>query len=206
MIATLAYAWAYGSSRQRCALAMALAAWSGQMRLGELLPATLASLDRSRLPTRERWGISTRCTLASHVRLPWTKTTKYAGAYVYLLHQMDPFDATSAITRHLQASRLPQEALLCEYVDETHNQRNILDKQTFLSMCNELWHAQGITRITGHSFRIGGTTALLRSGVNPDIVKKMGRWSSDAYLRYWRNTEELFEAHAARVSWVDFAI
>jgi hypothetical protein len=55
----------------------------------------------------------------------------------------------------------------------------------------------------GHSFRIGSTTTYLRAGVNPKVVKKMAR---DAFLRYWRNTEDIFASHASNLSWFDFAI
>ena len=204
MLSTLFQAWASGTSQQKCVLAVALAAWTGQMRLGELLPSSLNSLDPARLPRRDSWGISSRCALTSFIRLPWTKTTRFGGAYVYLLHQYGPFDATSAISRHFQSSPLPPSALICQYA--TGGDAVVLDKVTFLAMCNAVWSQCGFARITGHSFRIGGTTALLRSGVDTEIVKKMGRWSSDAYLRYWRNVEELFETHAARLNWVDFAI
>jgi hypothetical protein len=55
--------------------------------------------------------------------------------------------------------------------------------------------AEGISRITGHSFRIGGTTELLRRGVPPDVVKMAGRWSSDSFLRYWRKKEDILPQH-----------
>ncbi|EJD33618.1 hypothetical protein AURDEDRAFT_48719, partial [Auricularia subglabra TFB-10046 SS5] len=61
-----------------------------------------------------------------------------------------------------------------------------LTKRAFLSRLNEIWTAAGMCRVTGHSFRIGGTTALLRAGVEPEVVKVAGRWKSDSFLRYWR--------------------
>jgi hypothetical protein len=73
----------------------------------------------------------------------------------------------------------------------------------FLEMCNSVWADAGIPRITGHSFRIGRTTALLCSGVHPEIVKKMGRWTSDAFLQYWRSLGQLFAQQASNVSWND---
>jgi len=75
-----------------------------------------------------------------------------------------------------------------------------------MNMCNEIWKKEDIQRITGHSFRIGGTTAYLMAGVDPDIVKKMGRWSSDAFLRYWRNVNGIFEAHASSIEFADFTL
>lgn len=52
MIRALAKAWSNGSPRQQCALALALAAWCGQMRLGELMPASSADIDLLRLTER----------------------------------------------------------------------------------------------------------------------------------------------------------
>lgn len=45
--------------------------------------------------------------------------------------------------------------------------------------------------LNGHGFRIGGTTHLLLHGVDPWVVMKQGRWSSAAFLLYWRNVEEI---------------
>ena len=45
--------------------------------------------------------------------------------------------------------------------------------------------------MTGHSFRIGGTTHLLLIGVDPFVVMVQGRWKSLAFLEYWWNFEEI---------------
>jgi integrase len=37
---------------------------------------------------------------------------------------------------------------------------------------------------SGHSFRIGGATALAKAGVPEHIIQRMGRWSSDAFKGY----------------------
>ena len=37
-----------------------------------------------------------------------------------------------------------------------------------------------------HSLRIGGATALFAAGADPNIIRTMGRWSSDCYLLYVR--------------------
>ena|SRR5258708_7802593 len=52
---------------------------------------------------------------------------------------------------------------------------------------------------TGHSFQIGGTTELLLSGVTPDIIKNMGRWSSDSFLCYWCPLDD--PLYAKNVHW-----
>ncbi|EJD42361.1 hypothetical protein AURDEDRAFT_45509, partial [Auricularia subglabra TFB-10046 SS5] len=61
-----------------------------------------------------------------------------------------------------------------------------LTKRAFLGRLNEIWAAAGMQTVSGHCFRIGGTTALLKLGVDTDVVKMCGRWKSDSFLRYWR--------------------
>ena len=72
----------------------------------------------------------------------------------------------------------------------------MLMKATFLARCNQIWTTSGYPGMTGHSFRIGGTTELLTSGIPPDVVKSIGRWSSDSFLRYWRDLETTAPLHA----------
>ncbi|EJD37275.1 hypothetical protein AURDEDRAFT_43967, partial [Auricularia subglabra TFB-10046 SS5] len=74
---------------------------------------------------------------------------------------------------------------LFSYRDKSDN-LVALTKGAFLSRLNEIWRAAGMQAVSGHCFRIGGTTALLKMGVETDIVKMCGRWKSDSFLRYWR--------------------
>lgn len=71
-----------------------------------------------------------------------------------------------------------------------------LTKRKFIGRCNVIWAQFGFPKSTGHSFRIGGTTELLVAGVPPDVVRMMGRWSSDAFLRYWRSLDMIAPLHA----------
>jgi hypothetical protein len=201
MMLMLADAWKDGSPRQLCAYAIAAAAWCGQCRLGELLPATPSLVDSRRIPRRSTWSGAKVDRRASEIQLPWTKTTRFDGATVFLVDQRDPLNATIALSNHFRASPLSGDAFLCEY--KAGRRTELLCKADFLEMCNAVWATADIPRITGHSFRIGGTTALLCSGVQPEIVKKMGRWTSDAFLQYWRSLGQLFAQHAANVSWDD---
>ena len=40
------------------------------------------------------------------------------------------------------------------------------------------------SRYTGHSYRVGGATSAAASGFSDWEIMMLGRWSSDAYLRY----------------------
>ncbi|KIM25366.1 hypothetical protein M408DRAFT_74522 [Serendipita vermifera MAFF 305830] len=138
------------------------------------------------------------------LELPWTKTTRKKGASVKLASQIPGMDATIALCHHFVHSPLDDDKLLCEYSEG--KLAKVMDKELLMSMCNTIWSANGLPRFTGHSFRIGGTTSLLLAGIDVEIVKSMGRWSSDAFKLYWRKTNVLFAKHASNVDWQNFDI
>ena len=45
-------------------------------------------------------------------------------------------------------------------------------------------------RFGAHSLRIGGATAALAAGVEPSLIRLMGRWSSDVYMIYCRMSRQ----------------
>ena len=94
---------------------------------------------------------------------------------------------------HVSGLILLPSALLASFC--TADGLHLLSKKAFLSRCNQIWSALGSRVFTGHSFCIGGTTELLIRGVPPDVVKSVGRWSSDSFLRYWRSTDEVAHIH-----------
>jgi hypothetical protein len=134
---------------------------------------------------------------SSKLHLPWTKTQRWDGDVVHLVEQSKRFNATQAIKRHLNSSQLDPADPLCAYKEG--DCAVVIDKKDFMLMCNGIWSQHGFDRYTGPSFRIGGTTMLLRSGVEPGVVKKMGRWESDAFILYWRDLESIFSHHAANL-------
>lgn len=48
------------------------------------------------------------------------------------------------------------------------------------------------TRVSSHSLRIGGATAMAAAGMHEYEIKQMGGWKSDVFLEYARNTTQMF--------------
>ena len=46
--------------------------------------------------------------------------------------------------------------------------------------------AIGLPNRSGHSLRIGGASDAASQGIPPEIIKSMGNWLSDAYMKYIR--------------------
>lgn len=173
--------------------AAACVAFWGQCRLGELLPTSKSPQASRFLPTRRSISKSTRSDRATILRLPRTKTKK-SGDDVVLVAQANPINPETALRAHLAVNAVDHSLPLFTF--RTPTGHSILTRSQFLTRCNEIWQRAGYPRTTGHSFRIGGTTELLLAGVNPDVVKAMGRWSSDAFQKYWRSLEDLAPIHA----------
>ena len=64
---------------------------------------------------------------------------------------------------------------------------NYLISNTLKCVVEELGlQAQGINpnQVASHSLRSGGAMALHLNGVSDNVIKKLGRWSSDTFLIY----------------------
>jgi hypothetical protein len=171
-------------------VACALVAFWGQFRLGELLPASRNAFNARLFPTRAAWGSHRRPTIS----LPWTKTTKTRGAVIRLPPQTSRTCPVAAMDLYIRQVHASAASPLFSY-DDGKGSMVPLSKRAFILEVNRIWAHHGFARITGHAFRIGGTSELLRQGVDPDIVKVSGRWSSDSFLRYWRSNDEILPQH-----------
>lgn len=86
-------------------------------------------------------------------------------------------------------ANIPDSAPLFSF--ETDSGYAILTKDIFQRRVNAILSAAGLGCIHGHGFRIGGTTHLLLSSADPWMVMRLGRWTSKAFLRYWRKVSEI---------------
>jgi len=57
-----------------------------------------------------------------------------------------------------------------------------------LQLCLKYLNINDSARYSSHSFRIGGCTHLSKRGVSEEALKMAGRWRSDAYKKYIRQT------------------
>ncbi|KAH9924119.1 hypothetical protein B0H21DRAFT_701128 [Amylocystis lapponica] len=178
-----------------CILAAADIAFWTQSRLGELFSTAKASYDPQRVPARSHLSIPSSLHGSRRLHYPYTKTKKYSGDDAIITRQVGSSDPISSLQHHLVRNDMPANFPLFAF-RAGDGGCICLTKKHFLRVCNGVWRLRGIPHTTGHSFRIGGTTELLTRGVDPDIVKTMGRWSSDAFLRYWRRIDDIVPAHA----------
>lgn len=187
-----------------CVAAAALVMFWGQLRIGELLSATRA-YDFAALPSgkglrlrSEAGGLASQTTTA--LWLPRTKVER-SGVWIWLArHYNDP---SFALQQHVRINAIGRDDPLFAYKHDTTTLLIPLTRAAFLGRLNEIWRAAGMQTITGHCFRIGGTTALLRAGVEPEVVKLAGRWKSDSFLRYWRAIDCIIASHMdlCEVTW-----
>ncbi|KIY62501.1 hypothetical protein CYLTODRAFT_426868 [Cylindrobasidium torrendii FP15055 ss-10] len=174
----------------------AKASRAAMLRMGEILPASkkLEAFDSALLPTAKDIGEEFSTNGSRMLNLPWGKTSLAAGAKVPLCTQASKAINTTRIWElHRVVNEVEGDAPLCSYMEG--DQRKLLSRADFMRRCNEVWAEKGLEPLTGHSFRIGGATHYLVNGVQPNVVKAMGRWKSDAFEAYWRDLEALAAIH-----------
>ncbi|TFY65321.1 hypothetical protein EVJ58_g2058 [Rhodofomes roseus] len=186
------------SNEGLCVRAAAATAFWCQLRLGEIFATSRAVSDQTNIPSRDDLSYDLDAAGSMQLRLPWTKTKRHKGETIIVTRQCGSTDPISALHHHIQSNRPSAFEPLFSF-RTPNGSLSCLTKKRFLSICNKIWSSHGLPHTTGHSFRIGGTTELLMGGVDPDVVKTMGRWSSDAFLRYWRALEVVVPLHAERL-------
>ncbi|KAJ3771947.1 hypothetical protein FB446DRAFT_644331 [Lentinula raphanica] len=181
-----------------CIAAAAKTMMYGQLRSGEVLPTNSDVLryNSASMPLAQHLGpinaSGSRCLF-----LPSTKTSQQRGDEVLIPVQNGRTDPVRALRDHLAINNVCDVDPLFSYLD-SNCIRRVLTVKVFLRRCNDIWKEYGFPTMSGHCFRIGGTTHYLLSGINPDVVKVFGRWKSSAFLTYWRHLESLGSLHLHR--------
>ncbi|KAF9049601.1 hypothetical protein BDZ89DRAFT_1242709 [Hymenopellis radicata] len=173
--------------------AVATLTWCSCSRLGEFLLSAGKQFDPKfhiHAACPRHFGISSNGHRWLNLFVPFTKTRRYKGDWISVTASNDEINAVSALENHLSINTPVPDSPLFWYKD-SDGRRMRLDKDIFMTRCNGIWALEELEAALGHSFRIGGTTHLLLLGVEPWIVMKQGRWSSKAFLLYWRKVEEI---------------
>ncbi|KAF5387985.1 hypothetical protein D9615_000528 [Tricholomella constricta] len=181
------------SALDACVAALATTAFWGQLRLGEILPDREGLTGADRLPSWAQLH-SPNQNGSRLLHLPNSKTSGRAGEDVVITRQASA-DPIQYLLTHYERTGSKVNWPLAWYRSDSGDPVS-LTKRKFLIRCNSILSGLGRQPISGHSFRIGGTTHFLLCGVPPDVVKAMGRWSSDSFLRYWRSLEIIAPLHA----------
>lgn len=166
------------------------------MRLGEILVDSGRFFDPARSPSKAMALVARESREGLpflSFDIPWTKTTKNEGATVIVNPRNgDPTCPIRALHLHLHANSSSDPTIpFFAFSTTSKSTFETLTRAAFMARCNEVWEVENFGRLTGHSFRIGGTTELLLQGRPPEVVQKQGRWKSSAFLLYWRSVDEI---------------
>ena len=101
------------------------------------------------------------------------------GATIYLTSLATPFCPVKNLSAYCQL-RGNKGGPLFQFDTGAYLTRAILSSILAKGLPGEI-------NLNTHSFRIGGATAAFKAGLSPDVIKKLGRWKSDAYQKYIRH-------------------
>ena len=154
-------------------------------RLGEFtLPSLKAFVPSHHVKRSDiRWDQDRHGNKVTVFKLPRTKTA-IAGEDVFWSSQEGPSDPLSALANHFRINDPPPDQPLFSW--RHPNGIRPLTRSEFLKRINLAASELGIEPLKGHGIRIGATLEYLLRGVPFDVVKSIGRWSSEAFLLYLR--------------------
>jgi integrase len=123
------------------------------------------------------------------LHIPKTKAAPIEGEDIYWTYQDGPTDPCAAIANHLRINTPSNSDHLFAY---RHKDRlRPLTKNAFIKRIAIAAKAAGLEPLQGHGIRIGATLHYLLRGVPMEAMKVMGRWGSEAFLRYLRKHAQI---------------
>ncbi|KAJ7270219.1 hypothetical protein C8J57DRAFT_1226877 [Mycena rebaudengoi] len=175
--------------------AAALATFWGCHRLGEMLPHSVAKFttmrDTCRSARVSRSRVNGRSVLSIH--LSWTKTMGITRGKCLLTEVLGPdseLDPVRAWDAHIHINHSPPPNTPLFAFRSQSGWRHLL-KSPFLDFSASVYLATRLELVFGHSYRIGRSLELLSAGVVPEVIMKLGGWSSLCFLIYWRRLEKI---------------
>ena len=104
------------------------------------------------------------------------------------------------VQRVRKYSASSDDSTVCTYYTEENERRDIQADhvrgrlRAIVKIIGEESLGFGVEEVGLHSIRSGGAMAMFLSGTSPIVIKKIGRWSSEAFLEYIREQVEEFTA------------
>lgn len=176
-----------GSLEQQVAYTVALAAFWGMARLGELLKS---SVKVNQVKVKDVIWHPLNKYLIIRIREAKTATVGEVQE-IHCQRQDSLLDPVGAIQRLITSSGATEDDNLFSY--PCNGKRVTLSKARCMRLFDDVWKSKAGQKLTGHSFRVGG--ALLRWNLEIPIeeIVAVGRWKSKAYKLYIRefNNDEL---------------
>jgi hypothetical protein len=190
------------SPRGAASWSAALTTFWGCRRLGELLLRSIAKFSTLRDTcrcTRIAFSFVNGREVVS-IHLVWTKTTTTKGGECILtavLGEDADLCPLWAFKNHLRVNgNPPPDTPLFAY--RTPSGWTPLVKDLFLRDLSAAFRDARLDLIFGHSFRIGGSLELLAAGVAPEMIMKLGGWTSLCFLIYWRRLAQIIPLAISR--------
>jgi integrase len=160
-------------------------------RVGELTVPRLNAFDPAKhvTPANLRTEANQNGMEVTVLRVPSTKAAPLEGEDIYWSCQHGPTDPYEALANHRRVNNPGNNDHLFAY---RHKGRlRPLTKSAFIKRVAAAARSAGLEPLQGHGIRIGATLHYLLRGVPFEAVKAMGRWSSDAFLRYLRKHAQI---------------
>jgi len=155
------------------------------LRKSNLVPKSQSSFDPAKHLTRRAIQVSGDCVV---LRVTWSKTIQFRQKVLLLPlpeltgHPLCPKHAYLHMCNMIRAP-LDAPAFL---VPSTGGGLTYLTHDTLVKHLKTLLYAVGLppSSYSGHSFRRGGATYAWHCGADPQVLKLLGDWSSDAFQAY----------------------
>jgi hypothetical protein len=160
-------------------------------RVGELTVPRIAAFDPSQhiTPSNLRTETDRNHLEVTVLHVPHTKAAPIEGEDVFWCRQHGPTDPYEAMAIHFRVNSPSSRDHLFAYSHK--GSRRPLTKQAFIRRLALAARAAGLDPLQGHGIRIGATLHYLTLGIPMEAMKVMGRWGSDAFLRYLRRHAQI---------------
>ena len=160
-------------------------------RVGEFLVPRLDAFSPSKYPTVANLRIDRNASglEVTVLHLPSTKAAPLEGEDVFWASHPGPTDPYAALEDHRLVNHPAEGDHLFAYRHK--DQLRPLTKPAFIKRVAMAARLAGLEPLQGHGIRIGATLFYLLMGLPMEAMKVMGRWSSDAFLRYLRKHAQI---------------